>query len=114
MVAPPVMMPGPPAPGRLDHLNLATSIRSLRLPEWASPAGNLAGRMSVRRTTLSKIENENARLLLSVLETLARALEVTVARLAQRRGTYSYSSGEVNGIDEDPFVLPNCCVSSRS
>ncbi|MFZ0949391.1 MAG: helix-turn-helix transcriptional regulator, partial [Candidatus Sulfotelmatobacter sp.] len=57
VMAPPVMMPMPGI-GR-GHLNLATSIRSLRLRSGLSQR-QLAGRMSVPRTYVSKIENEKA------------------------------------------------------
>src|ERR1039458_1539185 len=79
MVAPPMMMPVPGTNGR-GHLNLATSIRSLRLRNGLSQR-QLAGRMSVPRTYVSKIENEKATPTLSSLERLARALEVTVPDL---------------------------------
>jgi len=56
-VAPPVLMP---APGNgHGHLNLATSIRSMRLRNGLSQR-QLAGRMAVPRTYVSKIENEKA------------------------------------------------------
>ena len=72
------MMPMP-GTGR-GHLNLATSIRSLRLRNGLSQR-QLAARMSVPRTYVSKIENEKATPTLSSLERLARALEVTVPEL---------------------------------
>src|ERR1700685_466781 len=78
MVAPPMMMPVT-SHGR-GHLNLATSIRSLRLRNGLSQR-QLAGRMSVPRTYVSKIENEKATPTLSSLERLARAPEGTVAGL---------------------------------
>ena len=75
---PPQMMPAN-GNGR-GHLNLATSIRSLRLRSGLSQR-QLAARMSVPRTYVSKIENEKATPTLSSLERLARALEVTVPDL---------------------------------
>jgi transcriptional regulator with XRE-family HTH domain len=89
VMTPPVMMPMP-GMGR-GHLNLATSIRSLRLRSGLSQR-QLAGRMSVPRTYVSKIENEKATPTLSSLERLARALEVTVPELL--------SGGEKNRQDE--------------
>src|SRR5437016_4700221 len=78
-VAPaPQMMPSN-GHGR-GHLNLAASIRSLRLRGGLSQR-QLALRMSVPRTYVSKIENEKATPTLSSLERLARALEVTVPDL---------------------------------
>src|SRR5580698_5811682 len=68
VMVPPVMMPIP-GMGR-GHLNLATSIRSLRLRGGLSQR-QLAGRMSVPRTYVSKIENEKATPTLSSLERLA-------------------------------------------
>src|SRR5579862_5166707 len=62
------------------HLNLAASIRAMRLRNGLSQR-QLAGRMSVPRTYVSKIENEKATPTLSSLERLARALEVTVPEL---------------------------------
>ena len=58
LVALPLMMPVPRNNGR-GHLNLATSIRSLRLRNGLSQR-QLAGRMGVPRTYVSKIENEKA------------------------------------------------------
>ena len=84
MVAPPMMMPVPGNNGR-GHLNLATSIRSLRLRNGLSQR-QLAGRMGVPRTYVSKIENEKATPTLSSLERLARALEVTVPDLLSGGG----------------------------
>src|SRR5215813_9705898 len=70
----PQMMPVPGhGPG---HLNLAAAIRSLRLRNGLSQR-QLASRMAVPRTYVSKIENEKATPTLSSLERLARALEVT-------------------------------------
>ena len=54
------------------HLNLANSIRSLRLRNGLSQR-QLALRMAVPRTYVSKIENEKATPTLSSLERLARA-----------------------------------------
>src|SRR5881227_3673182 len=62
------------------YLNLVTSIRSLRLRNGLSQR-QLATRMAVPRTYVSKIENEKATPTLSSLERLARALEVTVPDL---------------------------------
>src|SRR3982750_1727274 len=62
------------------HLNLAASIRSLRLRNGLSQR-QLALRMKVPRTYVSKIENEKATPTLSSLERLANALEVTVPEL---------------------------------
>src|ERR1700687_4149477 len=78
LVASPVMMPVP-GNGR-GHLSLETSIRSLRLRNGLSQR-QLAGRMSVPRPYVSKIENDKPSPTLSSLERLARALEFTVPDL---------------------------------
>src|SRR5256885_16342088 len=98
-VAPPVMMPVP-GTGR-GHLNLATSIRSLRLRNGLSQR-QLAGRMSVPRTYVSKIENEKATPTLSSLERLARALEVSVPELLSGGGR-SRDEG-ISEMMKDPVI----------
>jgi transcriptional regulator with XRE-family HTH domain len=71
----------PPSHAHLPgHLQLASSIRSLRQRNGLSQR-QLAMRMNVPRTYVSKIENEKATPTLSSLERLARALEVTVPEL---------------------------------
>jgi transcriptional regulator with XRE-family HTH domain len=83
------------------HLNLANSIRSLRLRSGLSQR-QLAGRMSVPRTYVSKIENEKATPTLSSLERLARALEVTVPDLLS--GGERNRQEEVRELMEDQFI----------
>ena len=83
------------------HLNLASSIRSLRLRNGLSQR-QLALRMSVPRTYVSKIENEKATPTLSSLERLARALEVTVPHLLT--GGERNRQEEVRELVEDQFV----------
>jgi transcriptional regulator with XRE-family HTH domain len=71
----------PPSHAHLPgHLQLASSIRSLRQRGGLSQR-QLALRMNVPRTYVSKIENEKATPTLSSLERLARALEVSVPEL---------------------------------
>lgn len=62
------------------HLQIALAIRSLRLRTGLSQR-QLAMRMHVPRTYVSKIENEKATPTLSSIERLAKALEVTVPEL---------------------------------
>ena len=98
MPAPQVM----PATGNgRGHLNLATSIRSLRLRNGLSQR-QLATRMAVPRTYVSKIENEKATPTLSSLERLARALEVTVPELLS--GGERSRQEEVRDLMSDAFV----------
>src|SRR3989441_10947484 len=92
----PVMMPS--NGHRPGHLNLAASIRSLRLRNGLSQR-QLAGRMSVPRTYVSKIENEKATPTLSSLERLARALEVTVPDLLS--GGERNRQEEISGLIKD-------------
>ena len=83
------------------HLNLAASIRSLRLRGGLSQR-QLALRMSVPRTYVSKIENEKATPTLSSLERLARALEVTVPDLLS--GGERNRQEEIAELVKDQFV----------
>ena len=83
------------------HLNLASSIRSIRLRNGLSQR-QLAMRMSVPRTYVSKIENEKATPTLSSLERLARALEVSVPDLLC--GSERNRQEEIGGLMKDPFV----------
>jgi transcriptional regulator with XRE-family HTH domain len=96
---PPTMMPN--GNGRSGHLNLATSIRSLRLRNGLSQR-QLAARMSVPRTYVSKIENEKATPTLSSLERLARALEVTVPDLLS--GGERNRQEEIGELMKDQFI----------
>ncbi len=95
---PQVVAPSGHGPG---HLNLATSIRSLRLRNGLSQR-QLATRMAVPRTYVSKIENEKATPTLSSLERLARALEVSVPELLS--GGERSRQEEVRELTQDPFV----------
>jgi transcriptional regulator with XRE-family HTH domain len=83
------------------HLNLAHSIRSLRLRGGMSQR-QLALRMAVPRTYVSKIENEKATPTLSSLERLARALEVSIPMLLS--GGERSRQEEVLELIEDQFV----------
>ena len=62
----------------------------------------LAGRMSVPRTYVSKIENEKATPTLSSLERLARALEVTVPELLS--GGERTRQEEISELMKDQFI----------
>ena len=83
------------------HLNLASSIRSLRLRSGLSQR-QLAARMSVPRTYVSKIENEKATPTLSSMERLAKALEVTVPDLLS--GGERNRQEEIEELMHDPFI----------
>src|SRR5271166_4547742 len=104
----PEVISAPPPPQTMPangnghgHLNLAASIRSLRLRNGLSQR-QLAARMSVPRTYVSKIENEKATPTLSSLERLARALEVTVPELLS--GGEKNRQDEISELVKDQFV----------
>jgi transcriptional regulator with XRE-family HTH domain len=99
--APPVPAMMPMHGNGRGHLNLAASIRSLRLRNGLSQR-QLAARMAVPRTYVSKIENEKATPTLSSLERLARALEVTVPDLLS--GGERNRQEEIRELIQDPFV----------
>ena len=88
-------------PAHRGHLNLASSIRAMRLRNGLSQR-QLAGRMCVPRTYVSKIENEKATPTLSSLERLARALEVTVPDLLS--GGERNRQDEISELVKDPFI----------
>src|SRR6516164_350138 len=102
-IVPPVSMPAvEPSHGHgRGHLNLAASIRALRLRNGLSQR-QLATRMSVPRTYVSKIENEKATPTLSSLERLARALEVTVPDLLS--GGERHRREEIRELAQDQFI----------
>jgi transcriptional regulator with XRE-family HTH domain len=104
----PVMVSAPPVPEVFPihgnghrHLNLANAIRSLRLRNGMSQR-QLALRMAVPRTYVSKIENQKATPTLSSLERLARALEVNVPELLS--GGERNRQEEIRELMEDQFI----------
>lgn len=101
VAAPPVPQMMPPHSHGPGHLNLASSIRSLRLRNGLSQR-QLATRMAVPRTYVSKIENEKATPTLSSLERLARALEVTVPDLLS--GGERNRQEEIRDMMKDQFI----------
>jgi len=101
MTAAPEVLPVNVDDNGRGHLKLAHSIRSLRLRSGLSQR-QLALRMSVPRTYVSKIENEKATPTLSSLERLARALEVSVPDLLS--GGERNRQEEVRELMEDQFV----------
>ena len=84
-----------------SEVQVAMAIRSLRLRAGLSQR-QLALRMGVPRTYVSKIENEKATPTLSSLERLARALEVSVPDLLS--GGERNRQEEVRELMEDQFV----------
>src|SRR6202000_3495901 len=83
------------------EIQVAKAIRSLRQRSGLSQR-QLALRMGVPRTYVSKIENEKATPTLSSLERLARALEVTVPELLS--GGEKSRQEEVSELVKDQFI----------
>src|ERR671925_1578349 len=83
------------------HLQVAMAIRVLRQRNGMSQR-QLALRMQVPRTYVSKIENEKATPTLSSLERLARALEVTVPELLN--GGKRNRQEEISDLIKDQFI----------
>jgi transcriptional regulator with XRE-family HTH domain len=84
-----------------SQLQVALAIRTLRHRAGLSQR-QLAMRMSVPRTYVSKIENEKATPTLSSLERLARALQVTVPDLL--RGGGQTREDEIRSLVADSFI----------
>jgi len=100
--------PGPVAvgihavePSAEAGLQVAGQVRDIRKARHLSQR-QLAGRMQVPRTYISKIENGKAIPTLGSLERLAAALEVDVCQLV--RDTRSIRDEEVASIMADPFL----------
>jgi transcriptional regulator with XRE-family HTH domain len=103
----PILAEPQPAPanghgnGHGNELQVALAIRNLRQRVGMSQR-QLALRMQVPRTYVSKIENEKATPTLSSLERLARALEVTVPDLLS--GGERNRQEEVRELMQDQFI----------
>lgn len=82
-------------------LRVAAQVRDIRRARHLSQR-QLAGRMQVPRTYISKIENGKAIPTLGSLERLASALEVDVCQLV--RDARGVREEEVNAILSDPFL----------
>jgi len=99
LVAPPP--PAEPVNGNHSHLQVATTIRMFRQKSGLSQR-QLAMRMQVPRTYVSKIENEKAMPTLSSLQRLAQALEVTMADLL--KGSNRTLEDEIADLMQDDFL----------
>jgi transcriptional regulator with XRE-family HTH domain len=103
---PMIAEPAPAAPAPVNgnghaHLQVAHAIRSLR-HRFGLSQRQLAMRMQVPRTYVSKIENEKATPTLSSLQRLARALEVSVCDLLA--GGNHTTADEVRDLMADEFI----------
>jgi transcriptional regulator with XRE-family HTH domain len=83
------------------QIQVALAIRSLRRRSGLSQR-QLAARMQVPRTYVSKIENEKATPTLSSMSRLAQALEVSIPDLL--RGDGRAREDEIAALAADPFV----------
>jgi transcriptional regulator with XRE-family HTH domain len=101
MLVAPAPAPEPTNGNGRPHLQIASAIRMLRQRGGLSQR-QLALRMQVPRTYVSKIENEKATPTLSSLERLARALEVTVPDLLS--GGDRARQDEIRDLMQDDFV----------
>jgi transcriptional regulator with XRE-family HTH domain len=98
----PQLVTNPPVPASAEAgLQVAGQVREIRRARHLSQR-QLAGRMQVPRTYISKIENGKALPTLGSLERLASALEVNVCQLV--RDSRSRREEEVAAIMADPFL----------
>jgi transcriptional regulator with XRE-family HTH domain len=98
----PQLVTSAPVPASAEAgLQVAGQVREIRRARHLSQR-QLAGRMQVPRTYISKIENGKAIPTLGSLERLARALEVEVCQLV--RDSRSRREEEVAAIFADPFL----------
>lgn len=92
----------PPAPEtEAEGIDVARAVRDIRGSRSLSQR-QLAGRMNVPRTYISKIENGKAMPTLSSLERLANALEVDICDLL--RDARSRRHAEIKAIMSDSFL----------
>ena len=98
-----IVQPPPVAPanGKHSQLQVATAIRMFRQKSGLSQR-QLAMRMQVPRTYVSKIENEKAMPTLSSLQRLAVALEVSMADLL--KGSNPSLEDEIAELMQDEFI----------
>ena len=86
-----------------SQLQIAMAIRMLRQRSGLSQR-QLALRMQVPRTYVSKIENDKATPTLSSLERLAGALEVTITELLEHSTNGSSHNKQVEELMADEFI----------
>src|SRR5579859_7893986 len=101
VVLAPVAEPRPSNGNGHPHLQVALAIRTLRQRAGISQR-QLALRMSVPRTYVSKIENDKATPTLSSLERLAKALEVGIPDLLM--GGMRSREEEIRELVSDDFI----------
>ena len=101
VVAPEPVVAEPPAAN--GQLQVAMAIKTLRQRSGLSQR-QLAMRMQVPRTYVSKIENDKATPTLSSLARLAEALEITVPQLLECSTNDGVRSKQIDELMADPFL----------
>src|SRR5580704_14145311 len=96
--------------GEEEGIQVATAVRDLRHVRNLSQR-QLAARMGVPRTYISKIENGKAMPTLSSLDRLARALEVDISALL--RDAPTRHSKETSVLMMDPFLAEIAAYTSQ-
>lgn len=107
-VAPIALVPSQPE--QQEGLQVATAVRDLRHVRNLSQR-QLAARMGVPRTYISKIENGKAMPTLSSLDRLAKALRVDIASLL--RDANNRHSDETAVLTADPFLAEIAAYTSQ-
>ena len=100
----------PSQPEKQGGLQVATAVRDLRHVRNLSQR-QLAARMGVPRTYISKIENGKAMPTLSSLDRLARALKVDIAALLRDANTRHRDEAAV--LTADPFLAEIAAYTSQ-
>lgn len=100
----------PPQPAQEGGLQVATAVRDLRHVRNLSQR-QLAARMNVPRTYISKIENGKAMPTLSSLDRLARALQVDISALL--RDATTRHRDETAVLMADPFLAEIAAYTSQ-
>jgi transcriptional regulator with XRE-family HTH domain len=108
MPAPLAFVPTPRA--EEEGIQVATAVRDLRHVRNLSQR-QLAARMGVPRTYISKIENGKAMPTLSSLDRLARALDVDISALLRDANTRH--SKETSVLMADPFLAEIAAYTSQ-
>ncbi|HEY6374598.1 MAG TPA: helix-turn-helix transcriptional regulator [Edaphobacter sp.] len=106
--APIALVPQTSAPS--DGIQVATAVRDLRHVRNLSQR-QLAARMNVPRTYISKIENGKAMPTLSSLDRLARALQVDISTLL--RDSTTRHRDETAVLMTDPFLAEIAAYTSQ-
>jgi len=104
--------PAPVPMGNGGCVQIAMAIRSLRLRAGLSQR-QLALRMAVPRTYVSKIENDKATPTLSSMERLAKALEISVCALLEESTHNPARQAEIDTLMADEFIAELAPIITR-